>query len=519
MEIIGGITVRSTKLTLSRKNPESFDGDLLIYCLGLNNKDKVNIVSSPADKELKKAIRLGDFKGNSCDTLLIYPQNPATKKVSTERVLFLGLGQLRDESTIELRELCRKVGGTIAARAKELQSARIGLNLPEIHGLTGEEVVECLVEGILLGDYRFVKYKHIDKDKKESLFDAIKEISIYSAAGTRGLTRAMDKAQHVSVAACTARDMANEPGNGWTPASFATYGRALAKKYKMNCTVLGKSDMKRLKMGGLLAVNQGSAEPPKLVILEHKALKKRAQTILIIGKGLTFDSGGVSLKPAAKMQDMKYDMCGGAAVLSAMRVVGEEKPDVNVVAIIPATDNMGGSSALKPGDIIRHYGGITSEIVNTDAEGRLILADALAYGIKKFNPTCVVDLATLTGAVIMGLGHHRTGLLGNNQTLVDRVLAAGENCGEPLWQLPLDKEYSKQIDSDVADIKNSGGRPAGTITAAAYLQKFVGDTPWTHLDIAGTAWDFTKKSYIPKGPSGTGVRTLVELIRNWKKLS
>jgi len=256
-----------------------------------------------------------------------------------------------------------------------------------------------------------------------------------------------------------------------------------------------------------------------MVILEYRSLKKKAETILIVGKGLTFDSGGVSLKPAAGVHDMKHDMCGGAAALSAMRVVGEEKPHVNVVAIIPATDNMGGSSALKPGDIIRHYGGITSEIVNTDAEGRLILADALAYGIKKFAPTCVVDLATLTGAVILGLGHHRTGLLGNNQTLVDRLLVAGENCGEPLWQLPLDKEYVKQIDSDVADIKNTGGRPAGTITAAAYLQKFVGDTPWSHMDIAGTAWDFTKKSYIPKGPSGTGVRTLVDLIRNWKRFS
>ena len=371
------------------------------------------------------------------------------------------------------------------------------------------------MEGIMLGDYRFVKYKK--KKKKNIPFEGIKELAVYAANGAKGLRSGLNRAQHSAYAARAARDMANEPGNGWTPQSFAAYARDLATKHKMKCTILDKSALKRLKMGGILAVNQGSAEPPKMVILEYRSLKKKAQTILIVGKGLTFDSGGVSLKPAAGMEDMKYDMCGGAAALSAMRVVGEEKPDVNVVAIIPTTDNMGGSSALKPGDIIRHYGGITSEIVNTDAEGRLILADALAYGIKKFSPTCVVDLATLTGAVIMGLGHHRTGLLGNNQTLVDRLLVAGENCGEPLWQLPLDKEYVKQIDSDVADIKNTGGRPAGTITAAAYLQKFVGDTPWTHLDIAGTAWDGTKKSYIPKGPSGTGVRTLVDLIRNWKK--
>ena len=507
----------STKLTLSTKKPESFTGDLLIYCLEQDKKDKIKPGRTIATKELKNAIALGDFKGNANDSLLIYPPNSGKQKTSAGRVLVLGLGNPDGLSLAELRERCRKTGGTIATKAEELKAEKIYLCLPPFNGMKNEEVVECLVEGILLGDYRFLKYKK--EDKKRPAFGGLKEIVVSAAGSHKGLRRGMNKAGHSAFAARAARDMANEPGNGWTPGSFAAYARELAGKHKMKCTVLEKHDMKRLKMGGLLAVNQGSAEPPKMVILEYRALKKNAETILIVGKGLTFDSGGVSLKPANGMQDMKYDMCGGAAALSAMRVVGEEKPSVNVVAIIPATDNMGGSSALKPGDIIRHFGGITSEIVNTDAEGRLILADALAYGIKKFAPTCVVDLATLTGAVILGLGHHRTGLLGNNQTLVERLLVAGENCGEPLWQLPLDKEYVKQIDSDVADIKNTGGRPAGTITAAAYLQKFVGDTPWSHMDIAGTAWDFTKKSYIPKGPSGTGVRTLVDLIRNWKKFS
>lgn len=508
----------ATKLTITRKKPETFKGDLLIYCLGVDKKDKVERVQTLAAKELAKAIELKDFKGDVSETLLIYPQKNGKQPVQSARILFMGLGKYSDEDPVCLREVCRKVGGSIAAQAKTLQAGRLCLSLPELKGLSAEVVGECLVEGILLGDYHFVKYKQ--KDKKKPSFAGIKEISIYSQGTAKGLRKGINRALCTSQAARDARDMANEPGNGWTPASFASYARKLAKKHKMHCTVLVKNDMKRLKMGGLLAVNQGSAEPPKMVILEYRSAKKNnAQTLLIVGKGLTFDSGGVSLKPSAGMEDMKYDMCGGAAVLSAMGVVGEEKPDVNVVAIVPATDNMGGSSAVKPGDIIRHYGGTTSEIINTDAEGRLILADALAYGIKKFKPNGVVDLATLTGAVILGLGHHRTGLLGNNQTLVDRLLEAGENCGEPLWQLPLDKEYVKQIDSDVADIKNTGGRPAGTITAAAYLQKFVGDTPWTHMDIAGTAWDFTKKSYIPKGPSGTGVRTLVELIRNWKKLS
>ncbi len=507
----------STKLTLSTKSPEAFNSDLLIYCLEQNKKDKVKPDHTLATKELKNAIALGDFKGNANDSLLTYPPNSRKQKSHTGRVLILGLGKADGLSPAELREQCRKTGGTIATKAEDLRAEKICLCLPPFNGMKDEEVVECLVEGILLGDYRFLKYKK--EDKKKPSFEGIKEIVISTSGSHKGLRRGMNKAKHSAFAARAARDMANEPGNGWTPESFAVYAHSLANKHKLTCTVLEKEDMERLKMGGLLAVNQGSNEPPKMVILEYRALKKKTETILIVGKGLTFDSGGISLKPAAGMQDMKYDMCGGAAALSAMRVVGEEKPDVNVVAIIPATDNMGGSSALKPGDIIRHYNGITSEIINTDAEGRLILADALAYGIKKFTPTCVVDLATLTGAVILGLGHHRTGLLGNNQTLVKRLLVAGENCGEPLWQLPLDKEYAKQIDSDVADIKNTGGRPAGTITAAAYLQKFVGDTPWLHMDIAGTAWDFTKKSYIPKGPSGTGVRTLVDLIRNWKKFS
>jgi leucyl aminopeptidase len=217
------------------------------------------------------------------------------------------------------------------------------------------------------------------------------------------------------------------------------------------------------------------------------------------------------------MQDMKYDMCGGAAVLTAMRVIGQERPNVGVVAIVPATENMGGSAAVKPGDIIVHYGGITSEIVNTDAEGRMILADALAYGIEKYSPCCVIDLATLTGAVIVALGHHYTGILGNDDELAGRLIKAGKMSGEPLWRLPLGSEYSKQIESEVADIKNTGGKSAGTITAAAYLQKFIKETPWAHLDIAGTAWEFTEKSYIPKGPAGICTRTLINLVRNWQK--
>lgn len=218
------------------------------------------------------------------------------------------------------------------------------------------------------------------------------------------------------------------------------------------------------------------------------------------------------------MQDMKFDMCGGAAVLAVMQAVARLKPaGVNVVGLVPAAENMGGSAALKPGDIISQFNGKNVEVVNTDAEGRLILADALAYGVKHYQPTAVIDIATLTGAVIVALGHHRTGLLSNDDALAEKLLAIGEHCGEPLWRLPLGKEYRKQLKSEVADLKNVGSdRAAGTITAACFLEEFVDKAPWAHLDIAGTAWDFTKKSYVPKGPSGVGVRTLLELVLNWK---
>lgn len=505
----------SAKLTLTRKKPETFSGDLLVCCFEQDKKEKVKEGAAPVGKELKKAIALGDFKGGEGSSLLLYPQPSGKQKVAAKRLLFVGLGKEEADNRNAVRERCRCGGGTIAAKAAELKAEKLFLCLPEVAGLSEEEVGECFVEGILLGDYRFLKYKKADK--KEPPFQFIKEIQIYASGRGKGLRRGMLLGEQAALAGRKARDMANEPGNGWTPSSFADYAQTLSKKYKMSCTVLEKQDMQKLNMGGILGVNQGSSEPPKMVILEYQASQK-AQTILLVGKGLTFDSGGVSLKPPAGMEDMKYDMCGGAAVLSMMQVVGVEKPKVNVVAIVPSTDNMGGSSALKPGDIIRHYGGTTSEIINTDAEGRLILADALAYGIEKYQPACVIDLATLTGAVIVGLGHHRTGLLGNNEELIDRLRNAGERCGEPLWQLPLDKDYCKQIESKVADIKNTGGRSAGTITAAAYLQKFVGEIAWAHMDIAGTAWNFTKKSYVPKGPSGTGVRTLVELVRSWKKI-
>jgi len=510
--------MEKTRLLVTGKREERFKGDLLVYCLVQPNKG-----APRGDKciraVLKQAHKLGDFSAKEKEKLLFYPQSDAGgKTLAAKRVLIIGLGKQKKETKRDqIKELMRKVGGEIAGQAKKCKAEEIMILLPVLSGLSNALVGQTVTEGIMLGDYRFDKYKK--ENSEENGFKGIREIQILSRSSPAAVRKGVRRGQQAALAACKARDMANEPGNRWTPSAFAKYGRRIGKKYGMKCKVLGKSDMIRLGMGGILGVNQGSKEPPKMIILEYEPTQKAVQTLLFVGKGLTFDSGGVSIKPSVGMEDMKYDMCGGAAVLTAMQVIGQEKPNVRVIAIVPATDNMPSGSALKPGDIIHHFNGLSSEVINTDAEGRLILADALAYGVKKYNPNCVIDLATLTGAVIIGLGHHHSGLLSNNDKLVKRLVTAAKESGEPLWRLPLTEDYREQLKSDVADVKNIGGRAAGTITAAAYLEKFVDETPWAHLDIAGTAWSFTKKSYIPKGPSGIGVRTLVELVRNWKKAS
>lgn len=500
-------------ISVTGKRPEKFKGDLLVYC-ALQHKDKMPLCEEGIRKLVKPAWKSGDFTAKPGETVLLYSDLLShAAKPACPRILIVGLGEHK-ENIDEVREQLRLAGGTVAGAARKCRAKKVLVVLPQMKEITAADKAEAMSEGLILGNYSFDRYKKEDKDRPSP----VEDFYLTGPDSASSLRRGVKRGRTAALAACRARDMANEPGNFWTPEKFAEFGKDLGKKYAVKCRVLEKAAMKKLGMGGILAVNQGSASPPKLVILEYISNTKNP-TLMLVGKGLTFDSGGVSLKPAAGMEDMKYDMCGGAAVITAMQAVGREQPNnVNVIALIPATDNMSGGAAVKPGDIITHFGGKTSEIINTDAEGRLILADALAYGIKKYKPDAVVDLATLTGAVIIGLGHHKTGLLANNDSLAARLLSAGESAGEPLWRLPLGPEYSKQIESKVADIKNTGGRPAGTITAAAYLQEFVGETPWAHCDIAGTAWGFTKKSYVPKGPSGIATRTLISLIRNWKPL-
>jgi leucyl aminopeptidase len=500
---------------------DKYKGDMLVYFVHQQNKKIPACGNKYVQEIIKLAFQAGDFSGKEGETLLFYPTGKG--KLQAKRGLVIGLGKAEEGKSINRltpadmwRENYRKAGGKVSETALKTKAGKIMAVLPESFILDRQETTECITEGLILGAYQFRKYKKPEEDEPQS---KIKEILLFTDGDDKGaVNKGLKNGKVAALAGIAARDMANEPGNVWTPTRFAEFGRKLAKTHNLSCKVLSKANMQRLKMGGILGVNSGSDQPPKMVILEYKT-SPRNPTLLLVGKGLTFDSGGISLKPPKGMDEMKFDMCGGAAVLGAMQAVGAEKPKgINVVGIVPATENLPGPSALKPGDIITMYGGNTVEVLNTDAEGRLILGDALAYGIEQYKPKAVIDLATLTGAVVIGLGHHRTGLMSNDDELAGKVMAAGDRSGEPLWRLPLGPEYSKQIKSKVADIKNIGERGAGTITAAAFLQEFVGDVAWAHLDIAGTAYNFTEKPYIPnKGPSGIGVRTLLELIRNWKK--
>ena len=459
------------------QDAEKYKGEMLVYFVYQQNNKVPVCENKYVQATIKLASQAGDFSGKEGETFLFYP--PAKGKILAQRVMVVGLGKAEEGKSNngltpadKWRENYRKAGGKVSDTALKTRAGKIMVVLPDSFILDRQETAECMSEGLMLGAYKFEKYKK--SVKKDDVKNSIEEILFCIPKVDAPVKKGLERGRVAASAGCAARDMANEPGNVWTPTRFAEFARKLARTKNFSCKVLSKVNMQRLKMGGILGVNSGSAQPPKMIILEYKT-SPRNPTLLLVGKGLTFDSGGISLKPPGGMEEMKFDMCGGAAVLGAMQAVGEEQPKgINVVAIVPATENLPGPSALKPGDIITIYGGKTVEVINTDAEGRLILADALAYGIKQYKPKAVVDLATLTGAVVVGLGHHRTGLLSNDDGLAQKVMTAGDRSGEPLWRLPLGPEYSKQIESKVADMKNVGNRAAGTITAAAFLQEFVG---------------------------------------------
>jgi leucyl aminopeptidase len=369
---------------------------------------------------------------------------------------------------------------------------------------------EAAVEGALLGNYEPDMHKPSTDAKPLEVFAAV------AAARSAEIEEGFQRGVILAEAQNFTRDLANEPANKMTPTVLAEKAQALAHDYRLDCEVLDRDRMRQLGMGSLLGVAQGSDEAPVLIVLRYQPAGKAKSSdhLALIGKGVTFDSGGISIKPAEGMEKMKYDMCGAAAVLGAMRAIAQLKPSVAVTAFVPAVENMLSGRAQRPGDIVKSLSGKTIEVLNTDAEGRLILNDAITYA-KKLGCTHLVDAATLTGAIVVALGHVNTGVFTNNDALLGRVMAAAKDQGEKMWHMPLDDDYKELLKSTFADLANIGGRWGGAISAAWFLKEFAEDTPWVHLDIAGTAWLDDAKPFMAKGPTGVCVRTFAKLAGDW----
>ena len=459
---------------------------------------------------IEDLIESGDFSGKADQSSLLYPRGA----IPARRILVIGLGKKEKFNPDQIRQALGKAGRQLQKKGVKQASALVpGL---DVSGLPGEihpsDIAQAATEGAILGTYQFREFKTTDQEE----FKAMEELTLLEPKPERRqeIEEGIRVGEVIAHAANEARNQINGPGNIVTPRSLAEKAEKLAQQWNLKCQILDEPTIKELGMGGLLGVSQGSRQPPRLIVLEHNQATEGTAPIVLIGKGLTFDSGGISLKPSQNMEEMKYDMSGAAAVLGTLQATAALELPLYVVGLIPSAENLPSGTALKPGDVIRSLSGKTIEVINTDAEGRLVLADALAYA-KRYNPAAVIDLATLTGACVIALGHLASGLLGNNPELIDRIKQAAEQTGERVWELPLWEEYAEQIKSDVADVKNVGGRPAGTITGAAFLSKFAEGLKWAHLDIAGTAWTDKEKPYHPKGGTGVGVRLLMQLLRNW----
>jgi leucyl aminopeptidase len=472
------------------------------------------------DKALDGAIRdllaNGDIQGKLNETAVIYPR----QVIAARRVIIVGLGS---EASFSL-DTARQAAAAAARRARDIGVRNLA---SVVHGggrggLSLEDAAQAVVEGTILGLYRYAApgvTRHPDTDRGvDSLtlveFDGSKLSQIEAGARV---------GQAVAEGTCLARDLSNQPANVATPLALAQTAQRIAADYGMACQVFDREQMAEMKMDALLSVARGATEPPKFIVLEHNPTGTAAPPFVLVGKGITFDSGGISIKPSSGMEEMRSDMAGAAAVLGAMQSVGAIGLPRRVVGIVPATENMPSGTATHPGDIVTASNGVSIEVISTDAEGRLILADALAYA-QRYQPAALIDLATLTGAMVVALGHFTTGMYVSDDALAEAIRVAGAAAGEPMWRMPLEPAYDRQITTPFADVKNTGGRPAGSVTAARFLSNFTGDYPWAHLDIAGTNWwerdlTYPSKPYYVRGNTGVGVRTLLGVLRGWGELA
>ena len=451
---------------------------------------------------VRSAIDAEEFSGKEGE--IAYFHLVGNTKVKFRRLMLIGVGEAKDFGSPQVSQM----SGTAVRSLRSKNVKSIGV-APRVNGMD-EEAARRAVEGAFIALFDPDKYRTVDKEQKK--VDRL--VVVLEGGDESALDRGVKAGTIVGEAINFTRDLANEPGAYMTPSDMAERARDIANEFGLSIDVLDEARMEQEGMGSLLSVARGSEEPAKLIILKYtpaNASGDDKELLSFVGKGVTFDSGGISLKPGENMELMKYDMTGAATVMGAMRAIAQLKPPIPILGVAPCTENLPSGKATKPGDVVKAMTGKTIEIINTDAEGRLILADAIAYA-KKLGATKVIDMATLTGAVSIALGDVNAAVLGTDQQLIDEIISAGREVGEKFWQLPLDKEYSKQIKSDIADIKNVGGRKAGTITAAAFIKEFADGVAWAHLDIAGTAWGDDAKPYRSKGPTGIAVRTLLRIV-------
>ncbi|MDQ3519624.1 MAG: leucyl aminopeptidase [Gemmatimonadota bacterium] len=481
-------------LSVRRAEPQSVDVPLLVVALPKNATlpDALEPLDTSLGNALGRTLERRDFRGARDESLHL-----AGGAKGAQRILLVGLGDGKDSAGA-----LRRAAALGARQARKLGASSFAF---WSENLT-EAAIEVVAAGLITGawDYSDLKTPPPEDERKPDLSEAI-----ILTGKAKGSEEALARGTAIGDGIALARTLAMMPGNLCTPDFLADTARDIAKRHRMKITVLGREEMEREKMGSFLAVAQGTPQDPKLIALEYR--NGSGKPVVLVGKGLCFDSGGISIKPAQGMEMMKFDMCGAAAVLGAMQAIAELRLPVNVVGLIGSTTNMPSGTAFKPGDVVRSHLGKYIEIINTDAEGRLVLADVLSYA-RRFDPAAVVDAATLTGACVIALGHTAIAVFGNDDAVIQEVLAAGRRSGEPGWPLPLWDDYKELIKSDVADMKNSGGRAAGSISAALFLKEFV-DYPWVHLDIAGTAYSESDLGFIPKGPTGIPVGLFVEFVR------
>jgi len=483
----------------AENNISSLNTQLLVNYVFTDEVSSLSIseITPDFDPIIREITESNEFRAKD-GTISIVHNNVGS---GIKRALLLGMG---DKKNLD-PEKTRNLTGKVVNKAKELGISEFVLipfkNMDKEH-------LSAMVEGIKLSDYSFNNYKK-DEDRND-----LNQVRILIRNDMKNSQKIIQHSVVVSDAVIFTRDISNLPPNDCSPKDLATLSKKLSENQKVKVRVIEKEEMKSYGFEGILAVGEGSASSPKLIVLEYSGSTKN-RPIVIVGKAVTFDTGGISIKPSEKMEEMKFDKCGGCNVLGIMKAVSDLGLDTNVIGIIPAVENMPSGTSYRPGDIIKMYNRKTVEVLNTDAEGRIILGDALSFAVKTFAPKAIIDMATLTGAAIIALGTNVAALVGNDDDLVTKILEYSNQTGEKIWQLPLFEEYKEQLKSSNADMKNIGGRSAGAITAAAFLSNFVEDTPWVHLDIAGTAWtqEGTKeKSYNPKGATGFGIRTIVKYI-------